>query len=583
MRRATGDWSQDQDVHSDREGLFHARFHRPCASTLVAALLLVVASTSAYAHDEDHTSSPPASIASTPRAEAVSENFELVVVARHGVLTIYLDRLRSNDPVAGATVTVETPAGSLDAVAEHDGTYSLAAPWSTQAGRHDLIFTVVSGGSAEVLTGTLQVPSAVGPDAEGSASSSTSSTFLDGWKDRIVGSDPALIGAAIGGFVLGALVVGALGRRKPAPAAVLLAILVALVVPAARAHEGDDHAALARTPPGERDLAKRLADGSLFVPKPTQRLLAVRTDITASAVHHRTIELPGRIIPDPNASGYVQASIGGRLSAPEAGFPRLGTRVNKGDVLAYVTPPVQTVDVSDMRQRQGELDQQISLVERRIIRFEPLAQKGVVTQVQLDEARIELQGLKDRRSALDRIRAEPEALAAPVSGVIAEINAVAGQMAQPSALLFQIMEPTRLWVEALSFDTLTGDQTAIAKTSMGRVLPLGYQGAGFADRNQAVPVHFRIDGNTSGLRAGQFVTVLSATQEQKEGIAVPRASVVRSQNGQDLVFEHSSAERFEPRSVRVEPLDGDRVLVVSGLKPGVRIVTQGAELLDQVR
>ena len=207
----------------------------------------------------------------------------------------------------------------------------------------------------------------------------------------------------------------------------------------------------------------------------------------------------------------------------------------------------------------------------------------MVTQVQLDEARIELQGLKDRRSALDRVRADPEALAAPVSGVIAEINAVAGQMAQPSAILFQIMEPTRLWVEALSFDTLTGDQSAIAKTSAGRTLPLGYQGAGLADRNQAVPVHFRIDGDTNGLRAGQFVTVLSATSEQKQGIAVPRASVVRSQSGQDVVFEHSSAERFEPRSVRVEPLDGERVLVVSGLKAGVRVVTQGAELLDQVR
>jgi RND family efflux transporter MFP subunit len=376
---------------------------------------------------------------------------------------------------------------------------------------------------------------------------------------------------------------GLLARRKPIPAVALLAILVALAGTAAHAHEGDYHAAASRAMAGARDLAQRLADGSLFVPKPTQRLLAVRTDIAASGVHRRTIELPGRIIPDPNASGYVQASAGGRLSAPLAGFPRLGTRVNKGDVLAYVTPPVQTVDVSDMRQRQGELDQQISIVERRIARFEPLAQKGVVSLVQLDEARLELQGLKDRRSALDRVRAEPEALAAPVAGVIAEINAVAGQMAQPSAVLFQIMEPTRLWVEALSFDTLTGDQSAIAKTSTGRILPLGYQGAGFADRNQAVPVHFRIEGDVSGLRAGQFVTVLSATQEEKRGIAVPRASVVRSQNGQDLVFEHSSAERFEPRSVRLEPLDGDRVLVVSGLNEGVRIVTQGAELLDQVR
>ena len=159
----------------------------------------------------------------------------------------------------------------------------------------------------------------------------------------------------------------------------LLAILVALAGTTAHAHEGDDHAAASRATAGARDLAQRLADGSLFVPKPTQRLLAVRTDIAASGVHRRTIELPGRIIPDPNASGYVQASAGGRLSAPLAGFPRLGTRVNKGDVLAYVTPPVQTVDVSDMRQRQGELDQQISIVERRIARFEPLAQKGVVS------------------------------------------------------------------------------------------------------------------------------------------------------------------------------------------------------------
>jgi hypothetical protein len=35
--------------------------------------------------------------------------------------------------------------------------------------------------------------------------------------------------------------------------------------------------------------------------------------------------------------------------------------------------------------------------------------------------------------------------------------------------------------------------------------------------------------------------------------------------------------------VRTEALDGARVLVVAGLKPGQRIVTQGAELLNQVR
>ena len=55
-------------------------------------------------------------------------------------------------------------------------------------------------------------------------------------------------------------------------------------------------------------------------------------------------------------------------------------------MLAFVTPPIQAIDVSDMRQRQGELDQQISIVERRVARYEPLVPSGAVTRVQLDEA-----------------------------------------------------------------------------------------------------------------------------------------------------------------------------------------------------
>ena len=56
----------------------------------------------------------------------------------------------------------------------------------------------------------------------------------------------------------------------------------------------------------------------------------------------RLREVPKRrIIPDPNASGYVQTSLGGRLSAPPDGFPRLGTPVRQGHVLAQVTPSAE--------------------------------------------------------------------------------------------------------------------------------------------------------------------------------------------------------------------------------------------------
>ena len=96
-------------------------------------------------------------------------------------------------------------------------------------------------------------------------------------------------------------------------------------------------------------------------------------------------------------------------------------------------------------------------------------------------------------------------------------------------------------------------------------------------------MHFAIDGSTEGLWAGQFETVYASADERHEGIAVPRAAVVRASNGMHVVYEHTGPERFEQREVRIAPLDGERVLVLSGIETGRRIVRQGAELLDQVR
>ncbi len=374
------------------------------------------------------------------------------------------------------------------------------------------------------------------------------------------------------------------GRRAPVLAVLVLAATLVLGA-TAFAHEGHDHPETrAAFVPPPTDLAQRLADGAVFVPKPTQRLLSLRTQVAAEGAFRRTVSLPGRIIPDPNASGVVQSSVGGRLAPPQSGrFPRLGTVVRPGEALALVTPPVQRVDLSDMRQRQGELDQQIAIVQRRVDRYLKLSPSGAVSQVQLDEAQDELKGLKDRRTALDRIRQEPEVLTAPVGGVIAEAAAVAGQMAAPGQMVFQIVNPERLWVEALSFDALTPAADATARMADGRTLPLAYQGAGLADRNQAIPVQFAIQGGSEGLRVGQFVTVLAATDAERHGLALPRASVVRSANGQDVVYAHTAAERYEARPVRVAPLDGSRVLVEAGVTPGTRVVVQGAELLDQVR
>lgn len=546
-------------------------------ATLIAVLLMAGNALAHEGHDHGDQAKTQAVAGITPRLEATSGPFELVALLQRGELVIYLDRFETNEPLAGAQVIVETPAGQLSAVLK-DGAYRLLAPWAPQSGSLDLIFTVTAEGQTEILTGTLDLNAP--PQMAARGWSFLSPAMAQGLKETLNGGSTVVL------LLLGFLAGGAatLLLRRGAKRVLMLILASALVLwpSLAQAHEGGDHGDAPHAAPAS-DLAQRLPDGALFVPKPVQRILAIRTVLAQSSTHRKTIELPGRIIPDPNASGFVQASVSGRLSAPEGGFPRLGTVVKAGDVLALVTPPFQAIDVSDMRQKQGELDQQIGIVEKRIARYEPLARTGAVTRVTLDEAILELQGLRERRASLDKTRGEPERLIAPVSGIVAAANAVAGQIAETNAVVFQIIEPSRLWVEALTFSLLPNAQAATARTGEGQKLTLAFQGAGLTDRSQAIPVHFAVAGEQKGLRVGQLVTVLAPTGEQTQGLAVPRKAVLRSANGQTILFEHTGAERFEPRIVRVEPLDADRVIVRDGLAPTRRVVVQGAELLNQIR
>jgi membrane fusion protein, heavy metal efflux system len=543
------------------------------ALAVTAALCAAIAPASAH-EGHDHGEQQPVSAGALPRGEADSDAFEIVAIVRGENLEIYLDRFATNEPVTGATLEVESPNGPVKAAAGADGTYRVAAPWLAKNGRTDLIFTVTAGDTTDILPLTIQ-------SAPGAAQSVAQQDATAGGHFSKV-SVLLVLGGAFIGALLSAIALR--GRRRVAAVVAILPVLMGAREPAM--HEGHGHEEektqiAISTVSGER--AQRLPDGTVFVPKTVQRIFAVRTLVAENAEHKKVTELPGRIIPDPNASGYVQSAVGGRLSAPPGGFPRLGTRVKQGDILGYVTPPIAAIDVSDMRQRQGELDQQISIVERRFARYEQLAPSGAISRTQLEDTRLELEGLRERRASIDKSRREPEALIAPVAGVIAEGSAVAGQIVQPSSIVFNIIDPSRLWVEALSFESIEPSRGARASTYTGRNYDLVYQGTGFADRSQSVPVHFAVTGDTAGLRAGQFLTVLVTTDDTKEGLAVPRSSVVRGSNGQDFVYEHTAPERFMARSVRTEPLDGDRVLIVSGFTPGKRIVSQGADLLDHVR
>jgi hypothetical protein len=169
--------------------------------------------------------------------------------------------------------------------------------------------------------------------------------------------------------------------------------------------------------------------------------------------------------------------------------------------------------------------------------------------------------------------------------VITLARAAPGQVVEPREILFQIIDPASLWVEALAFDPRNAEtiEAAYAILESGERLPLSFQGKGRSLQQHATLLQFSIAPSPAfNLSVGLPVTVLAERQGNVTGIVLPKTAVVRGDAGETVLFIHMAPELFESRPVKVEPVDGDRVLV-TGVEPGLRVVVSGAELLNQVR
>lgn len=519
---------------------------------------------------DDHThGDEPTVVArvSAPRIAAASETLELVGVLDRTGLTFFVDRPDTNEPVLGASLMVDVDGESREATVNEDGNYRLEGNWADRAGTHDFVFTVMMGEDADLLSGTLEVP-------EGLAH--PHGTHGGAWATGVAAT-----------IALALLAVWLLRRRRATVAAAVLALAAAIPRPA-EAGGGDDHthgdeeaAATTGFVLGMPDSPYRMPNGSLFVPKATQRLIGLRTSIATTATEPRSTRLIGRLVPDPSRAGLVQSVAGGRIVVPESGLPALGSTVAQGQLLAYVEPFLSGGDLSGLAAERTAVATELAVVEQRLERLERLG--GTVAGREIDEARLRVEGLRRRSAELAGAAARREALRAPVTGQLARMSVVAGQVVTPEQVLFEIAAPGAVAVEASSYAPERYGKRASARLPDGRVLALTLAGQGTALDNQALLLRYRVEEAPPGLPLYSPVTVLPSLEEVREGIPVPAAAIVQSTAGTPMVWVKVAPETFAPRDVVFEDLDGDRVLVVAGLKSPARVVVGAAGLINQIR
>lgn len=330
---------------------------------------------------------------------------------------------------------------------------------------------------------------------------------------------------------------------------------------------------------------RRNADGAIIMPKPSQRLLGVRTRVAEPVSERASVELMGRITVDPNASARVRAVRDGIVEAGEAGIPHIGQRVARGDTLAWLVPVLPAAEETQLRQKLLDVERELALLMPRAEHasvVNPNMPMGDAAVALLQEIQIQAQALSKQAELIKAALAQRIEIKAPIAGTIASTSLRAGELAAARDVLVEIVDPDKARVEAYAFGSAPhAIDGATAATDDGRSFALTYLGRGPVLRAQAIPLLFQVE-QPGRLDFGAAVRVHVRDGGKRQGFKLPRAAVQRS-GGAPVIFEHAGAETFVPRRVTVEPLDGEHVLVNGELSAGMRIVTAGAVFIAQVR
>lgn len=525
-------------------------------------------------HDHGEADKSPVVSSAYPRVAARSDLYEIVGILKDDQLSIFIDDTVTNEPISDAAVQVTVgDAPAIEARRMPNGVYTASLADQKLAGSVEVIFAITAKKGDDLLVDSLTVPVANSPPEKQGY----------GWLPGRSAATFALAGLGFG------LLFGYSRRRGRKVVATSAAIVASACILLAAISLGQSRNGIgeATLPAAQAlsDAPRRLQDGSIFAAKPTQRLLDVRTAVAEPQTVRPALNLIGRVIADPNRSSIVQSVYGGRVVPSEGAIPRIGQSVSKGDILIQIEPHLPVADRTTILEKVGEIEQLIAVAENKLRRLRPLAERGAVPQGQVNDLESELEGLRARRETTRNSRTGFEVLRASTDGIITSAKVVPGQVIQPQDVLFQIADPNSLWVEALAYDDIglnaPGGATAIGHN--GQPIALSFLGISRALRQHASVVHFAIPEPPAGLNIGQPLNVMVQSGAPVAGLIFPRDAVVRSSNGENIVWLHTAPERFEPKPIRVLPVDATRVIVAAGIDGRERVVVRGTDLINQIR
>jgi multidrug efflux system membrane fusion protein len=283
--------------------------------------------------------------------------------------------------------------------------------------------------------------------------------------------------------------------------------------------------------------------------------------------------------------------VGGRISSRRVDA---GSRVVAGQVIATLDPQDYALAASAADSQLVAARAEAQLAQQDLQRYTELRARNFIAQAELDRRRMTADAAEARVKALSAEAARQAnqraytSLNAPYPGVIARIDAEPGQVVATGQTVAQLARTGELEavvsVPENELDKLGAARklsirlwSAPGKIYAGKLRELSPI-ADAATRTYRARIAFaRPDDD---VKLGMTATV-EAALVAAESLSVAQSALYRVNSQPQVWVVDTTTGQVTPRAVQLGPLAGERVAVVSGLKPGEWVVTAGVHKLAQ--
>ncbi|MCX7111735.1 MAG: efflux RND transporter periplasmic adaptor subunit [Proteobacteria bacterium] len=314
-----------------------------------------------------------------------------------------------------------------------------------------------------------------------------------------------------------------------------------------------------------------------------------------------SLRVPARVDLDQHRLARIGATVTGRIVETQAW---LGQTVRKGETLAILN----STELGMAQAAYLKAASQVSLRELAVSRARRLLEADVIASAELleregmlREAEVDLRAATDQLRVMGMNEADLVKLArektihsftpivASLSGVVIERNVTVGQVVQPADALFTVADLSHVWLVAelpeqqahwaREGDEAYADIAALEDENLsGKLI---YVADLVNPETRTVTVRMDMP-NPRRILKPQMLATLLIRKQGTNYLVLPDSAVIRDDN-RDHVFVQIAPTKFDLRPVQLGEDEAGIRPVISGLKAGEKVVTDGGFHLNNER